>query len=475
MVLFRQFILRAQGGAMTYLTSLITTFPTSLTVPEDSGAVPIGIQEPIDTRFIHSLSATVTGLPTDGTISLSDGTLIANGESLTLAQLTGLQFTPTPGLASGSSDFTYDVTDRLGTDAIGSATLIIDGSGGTTSGGGTVPPPSGGGGTPLGEDQFTTSSLDPTKWNAWLGQNGYRWTDNGLLPAPFSGETVPASPYNAEYYDPYPYGGGSNTSGSHMVGGPGTLSASGGLELVASPSSYFSGVSSAYQWGSAWISSTGHPSMELPATGGYVSITAKLPDDSYGAWPAFWFLGEGSNSYENVDWEFGYSASPNSEMALGVNDRTVATPFAPVDLSQGYHTYGTKYVPGQSYTFYLDGQEVASTPTTNTGAFELTLGLQMADAASGGWHTVADPVNHPGPFALDISDVRIDSLANADPSFTFNDITTATASPTSSIGSSGGSLYPTSSDPTLATASSDPTLALATTDPTNPLYFGSTV
>jgi hypothetical protein len=147
--------------------------------------------------------------------------------------------------------------------------------------------------------------------------------------------------------------------------------------------------------------------MILPTTGGSVQITAKIPDSSNGAWPFFWFLGEGSNRNQNVDWEFGYTGAPNSKIALGVNDKTVATPTASVDLSKGYHTYGTQYVPGKSYAFFLDGKQIASTPTTNTGAFEVALGLQMATASASGWHTVSDAAKHAGPYVLNVSDVQV--------------------------------------------------------------------
>jgi hypothetical protein len=243
--------------------------------------------------------------------------------------------------------------------------------------------------------------LDKSKWNPWLGQNGGRWAGGNIpLPAPFSSETLSVSPYNAEYYDPYPYASATNTTGQHLAGGN-------GLKITASPSTHFSGKSSVYKWASATISSTGHKSMVLPAEGGYVQITAKIPDSSHGAWPFFWFLGEGSNRSQNVDWEFGYSKSPNSAMSLGINDKTVASPIASVDLSKDYHTYGTKYVPGKAFTFYLDNKQVATAPTTNTGAFEVTIGLQMATSKASGWHTVADPAKYPGPYVLAVKDVQV--------------------------------------------------------------------
>jgi Ni,Fe-hydrogenase III small subunit len=380
--------------------NVIKVSAASLTVSKGAAATSIKIAAPTDSIYSASqLKVAVTALPTDGAVLLSTGGAVTKGQALTVAQLTGLKFKPTSTLTSGSSTFTYRVTDPAGTVASGSAKLAIATSISPT---GTVTPPPGYTASQLvGQDKFTTASLDSSKWNPWLGQNGARWAGGGIpLPAPFSSETLAVSPYNAEYYDPYPYASATSTTGQHLTGGS-------GLNITASPSTHFSAKSGIYKWASATISSTGHKSMILPATGGYVQITAKIPDSSHGAWPFFWFLGEGSNRTQNVDWEFGYSKSPNSAMALGINDKTVATPIASVDLSQGYHTYGTKYVPGKSYTFYLDNKQVATAPTTNTGAFELTIGLQMATSKASGWHTVADPVNHRGPYVLAIKDVQV--------------------------------------------------------------------
>lgn len=381
--------------------NVIKVVAASLTVSPGAAATPIRITAPTDSIYAASqLKVSVTALPTDGAVMLSTGAAVTKGQALTVAQLTGLQFKPTSSLTSGSSTFAYSVTDPTGTAASGSAKLAIATTSSTSPS--TVTPPPGYSAAQLvGEDKFTTSSLDASKWNPWLGQNGARWAGGSLpLPAPFSSETLAVSPYNAEYYDPYPYASATNTTGQHLTGGS-------GLKITASPSSYFSSTSSIYKWASATISSTGHKSMILPETGGYVQITAKIPDSSHGAWPFFWFLGEGSNRTQNVDWEFGYSKSPNSTMALGINDKTVASPIASVDLSKDYHTYGTKYVPGKSFTFYLDNKQVATAPTTNTGAFELTIGLQMATSKASGWHTVADPVNHPGPYVLAVKDVQV--------------------------------------------------------------------
>jgi hypothetical protein len=78
-----------------------------LTVAENAAATAIGITAPTDPDYSASeLSVTVTGLPTDGTVLLSDRvTAVTNGEILTVAQLTGLLFKLTAGaFGRNSSD-----------------------------------------------------------------------------------------------------------------------------------------------------------------------------------------------------------------------------------------------------------------------------------------------------------------------------------------------------------------------------------
>src|SRR5258707_1124111 len=108
-------------------TNTLTTTPDSLTVNENSGATAIGILAPSDSNYSSSqLTVKMTGLPTDGTVLLSDGvTAVSNGGSLTVAQLTGLKFKPLAGTFGTSSTFTYTVTDPSGLSATSSAALGI--------------------------------------------------------------------------------------------------------------------------------------------------------------------------------------------------------------------------------------------------------------------------------------------------------------------------------------------------------------
>ena len=99
----------------------------SLSVAENSGASPIGIVLPTDPNYASSsLTVLLGGLPTDGSVTLSDGvTAVAAGEVLTAAQLAGLDFTPAAGAFDQSSVLGYTVTDPDGNASAGSATLSI--------------------------------------------------------------------------------------------------------------------------------------------------------------------------------------------------------------------------------------------------------------------------------------------------------------------------------------------------------------
>ena len=81
------------------------------------------------------------------------------------------------------------------------------------------------------DDQFTEPSLS-ADWHPWTGgaqDNMFGDWDGtrNLLPYPYSGfHTTNIQPM---YNDPYPYGGGTNTTGPHLIGGDGTL------RLIATP------------------------------------------------------------------------------------------------------------------------------------------------------------------------------------------------------------------------------------------------
>jgi len=105
----------------------VTTTPASLTVARGSSPTAIGIAAPADTQYpLSKLRVTVTGLPTDGNVYLSDGvTPVLPGELLSVAELTGLKFAGSAGATGQSAQLTYNVIDPAGASATGTATLSV--------------------------------------------------------------------------------------------------------------------------------------------------------------------------------------------------------------------------------------------------------------------------------------------------------------------------------------------------------------
>ncbi len=111
----------------------LTTTPASLTVAAGNAPKKIGIATPVDTTLNPAtgqpypeadLTVIVTGVPTDGTVYLSDGvTPVINGEFLSAVELTGLTFAANPGATAGtSSTFTYTAMDPTVVMPVGSTT-----------------------------------------------------------------------------------------------------------------------------------------------------------------------------------------------------------------------------------------------------------------------------------------------------------------------------------------------------------------
>jgi hypothetical protein len=254
------------------------------------------------------------------------------------------------------------------------------------------------------EDQFAAASLNMANWNPWMGFEGQRWSNAGSLPPPYSSVGfLPGN--NAEYGNPYPYGYGiNNGAGAHMVGG-----GSGGLHLIASPDAHEAG----YSWASAYVSGTQKLAV-LPATGGFVQIRAEMPDSAHGGWGSLWFLSENGTGNEMDLQETGFlpGGTPvNQVMASSIHTGPELFSNVGVDVSAGYHIYGLEYDPGVSVETYFDGVLQQSwTVGVSTGAYELIMSMTMMDSNGSSLfpqHTVADPINYPGPYTMSVNDVQI--------------------------------------------------------------------
>jgi len=217
-----------------------TTSTQLLTVAENSGATPIGIQSPTDASFAPSaLSVSVTGLPTDGTVVLSNGiTPVSTGQSLTVAQLTGLEFVPTSGVFAQSSNFTYGVSDPTGATTSGSATLRIGPSNTplvTTPTSLTVAENSGV--TPIGivapnDASFAASALNVTVTG--LPTDGTVLLANGTSPVTV-GESLTVAQLTGLMFKPTQDSTGQSSTFTYSVSDPAAHSTNGSVTLATGP------------------------------------------------------------------------------------------------------------------------------------------------------------------------------------------------------------------------------------------------
>ncbi|PWC88149.1 hypothetical protein TSH100_08760, partial [Azospirillum sp. TSH100] len=102
-----------QTVALTVNAAPVTEADKTVTARQDAGAVALGIAAPTDANG-DALTVTVTGLPTGGTVAFPDGTVVTADQSLTLAQLSALTFSPTAGTVGNAGSFAYRVEDGHG-------------------------------------------------------------------------------------------------------------------------------------------------------------------------------------------------------------------------------------------------------------------------------------------------------------------------------------------------------------------------
>lgn len=98
-----------------------------LSVPEGSGARTIGIQISADTDHPAAGScAIITGLPSNGSVLLADGTtVVTQGQTLTAAQLKRLRFRPAADATGQISDLSYLAIRAAGSALAGCVLLIV--------------------------------------------------------------------------------------------------------------------------------------------------------------------------------------------------------------------------------------------------------------------------------------------------------------------------------------------------------------
>ena len=237
------------AGASVSATAALTIGPTnapllatwtSLSVPQNTGATPIGIQAPSDANFAASaLSVTITGLPTNGTVVLSDGTTaVTSGQTLTVAQLTGLMFKASANGSGRISDLKYTVTDPGGKTATGDAMLVV---------GPTTPPvvnatqltvAANSGATPIGiliptDASFAGSALNVSV--TALPSDGKVVLSDGITPVSV-GQSLTVAQLAGLEFVPTPGASGQSSSFKYSVSDPSGATTSGSATLGIGPS-----------------------------------------------------------------------------------------------------------------------------------------------------------------------------------------------------------------------------------------------
>jgi beta-glucanase (GH16 family) len=197
------------------------------------------------------------------------------------------------------------------------------------------------------DDEFNGASVDTSKWN---------------IASP--GWTMPNS--------------ASTASASMVSEGNGVLTLS---ATRNADGSFTSGSISGYQ--------------KYTFSGGYVEARIKLPSTP-GSWPAFWGLYTGWPPEADImeyplTTDGGTSGLPNNEYNTNYHytnsSGQAAAGAGPVnagyDLRGNWHTFGMKWVPNTSMTFYLDGNPVSS--YTGSSVSQMVNMYMILDYAVGGW------------------------------------------------------------------------------------------
>jgi len=228
------------------------------------------------------------------------------------------------------------------------------------------------------------SAVNPIDWDSFIisaGSQGVAWNSNG------KGGSSPAGypNYDAEYDL------------------PGQVSESNGIIDIRATKTPTEGMlgdaPTVYPFASGVLSSYG----KFEFTGGYVQIEAKMPRGA-GLWPGLWMLpGAGAtsaNTYEIDIFEGGADNGGTGSSSADMYSWHLHTPGGTfgaytnshVDLTTSYNTYGLRWIPGQSITWYLNrkviGEVTSAQATIPDEPMELIMNLQVANANAASFHSV---------------------------------------------------------------------------------------
>jgi beta-glucanase (GH16 family) len=385
----------------TATTSQDVTSTTQDVTTADPNETPVGTTTttttvPTTTTTIPTTTTTTTTDPTTTTSTTAPSTTTepstttstSTSTSTTLAPKPTTTTTSTTVLPKKASTTTTSTSTTSTTSTTVAATTTTTGA--TTSTNAALSPPPGYTSSDLiFNDSASGTSINSSLWNTFItaaGSGNVPWNSNGAGGSGLAG-SYPI--YDAEYDLP-----GQVTEGNGLIDIRATETPTAGI-LDGSPYTFpfASGVVCTYG--------------KFEFTGGYVQIEAKMPAGD-GMWPGLWMLpGSGANgisdgnTYEIDIFEGGAVSNvggPSSNVYAwhlhtpeGVYGADTDTN---VNLTTSYNTYGLNWVPGQSITWYLNGNVVgtltSAQATIPTVPMELIMNLQVANSNTSSWHTVYD-------------------------------------------------------------------------------------
>lgn len=234
-------------------------------------------------------------------------------------------------------------------------------------------------------DEFTGDYINTSVWGTKYWWGGRSLSSNGEMQY-FADRSTPVVQQNP-HLDPF------RISADPAQAGDGILT------ITARPSPDTS-LTDGLPYVSGLINTHG----TFSQTYGYFEISAKVTAGQ-GLWPAFWLLPQSGNWPPEIDVLelLGHDPSTyyvGAHWSQGGSHAFDTQAYeAPVDLSQGFHDYGTLWTADR-ITFYLDGQEVYSmaTPAGMNEPMYLLAGL----AVGGNWPGAPDETTvFPAQFQID--------------------------------------------------------------------------
>ncbi|MGO9390100.1 glycoside hydrolase family 16 protein [Rhodoblastus sp.] len=252
-------------------------------------------------------------------------------------------------------------------------------------------------------DSFSGKSLNAASWNTYVTSNaarGYPWAANG------QGGSALGSVNNAEYMTPSQVSvnnGLTLDAVLHSIAGYSTINGS----IVRQTFPVTSGVVSSYG--------------KFEFTGGYLQISMKQPAGGAGSWPALWLLpgsgaGSSGDDFEIDIQEGGYtSGSANPDNVFAYHLHTPAGVFGGevdtgIDLTAGFNSFAINWAPGESITWYLNGQQVAQITSAEAPIpnepMELIMSNGVATSAASAWHTALGP-STPRSMRMQVNSVQL--------------------------------------------------------------------